>query len=318
LCAYVPTVPDANVYLAVGILVPLAAAGLLYRGWPQARWPLAFLLLWFALTLAPSLTVIIRRSASAPVADRYLYAPSVASCMLIAWAIASLARRQRLSGRWPIGIVTALSAVLGISAATYARVWADNFTFWSDVAAKVPHSGLSQRELGSALLARGQLDDAERTLQQALALPLAATDRAMAYSQLGLTYRRKGHFSDAIVVFESALRIAPHPALYHNLGMTLMAKAELAQRQGDSAAVLNDVRAARSALETALTVKDAPGGEIFLEQWDPAKTHALLGQVLNSLGDRDGAREHLQTALRLQPTGPVADVTRRYLEQVRP
>ena len=42
------------------------------------------------------------------------------------------------------------------------------------------------------------------------------------------------------------------------------------------------------------------------------------GFDLNSLGDRAGAREHLQIALRLQPTGPVADVTRRYLERIPP
>ena len=318
LCAYVPTVPDAAIYLAAGVLLPLAAAVLLYRAWGQARWPLAFLLAWFALTLAPSLTVIVRRSASAPVADRYLYVPSVASCMLVAWAIVSVTRRQRLSVRWPLGIVAILSAVLGISAATYARVWTDNFTFWSDVAAKVPQDALAHRQLALALLDRGQLDDAERTLQQALALPSDAEGRVMAYSNLGVIYRRKGRFTDAIGAFESALRIAPHPALYHNLGMTLMAKVEQEQRQGDTASVLNDVRQARSAFETALTLQDGPGGQTFLQEWDPAKTHALLGQVLNSLGDRAGAREHLQTALRLEPTGPIADVTRRYLEKVPP
>lgn len=318
LCAYIPTVPDATIYLAAGVLLPLAGAGLLYRASPQARWPLAFLLVWFALTLAPSLTVIVRRSASAPVADRYLYVPSVASCMLVAWAIFSVTRRQRLSARWPLGIVAALSAVLGISTATYARVWTDNFTFWSDVAAKVPQNALAQRQLASALLERGQLDDAERTLQQALALPSDAEGQVMGYSNLGLIYRRKGRFTDAVEAFEAALRITRHPSLYHNLGMTLMAKAEQDQRQGDTAAVGKDVRQARSALETALTLEDMPAGQTFLQDWDPAKTHALLGQILNSLGDKAGAREHLQIALRLQPTGPVADVTRRYLEQVRP
>jgi hypothetical protein len=101
LCAYVPTVPDAAIYLAAGVLLPLAGAGLLYRAWRQARWPLVFLLVWFALTLAPSLTVIVRRSGSAPVADRYLYVPSVATCISSS-AVVSATRRQRLSARWPL------------------------------------------------------------------------------------------------------------------------------------------------------------------------------------------------------------------------
>jgi len=318
LCAYVPTVPDGAIYLAAGVLVPLAAAALLYDAPPAMRRRLAFLLLWFALTLAPSFTVIVRRSGSAPVADRYLYVPSVASCMLLAWAILSLARRARWPERWTLGAVAVLAAVLGIDAATYARVWADNFTFWSDVAGKAPHSALAQGELARALLDRGQLGDAERTLRQALALPSDPEGRVMAYSNLGLIYRRTGRFSDAVDAFESALRIAPHPSLHHNLAMTFMAMAEQEQRQGNAATALDHVRQARSALEAALTLQAAPGGQTFLQQWDPAKTHVLLGQVLNSLGDRAGAREHLQTALRLEPSGPVADVARRYLEQVRP
>jgi tetratricopeptide (TPR) repeat protein len=318
LCAFIPTVPDAAIYLAAGVLSPLATVALLYRAWPRARWPIAFLLLWFAFTLAPSLTVIVRRSASAPVAERYLYVPSVASCMLVAWAIVSVARRQGLSMRWTLSFVAALAAVLGTGTAMYARVWADNFTFWSDVAAKVPQSALAQRELASAQRDRGQLDDAERTLKQALALPSDADGRVMAYGNLGSIYRRQGRLTEAVEAFESDLRITPHPVLYHNLGMTLMEKAEQDQRQGDTATVLNDVRQARSALETALTFQDVPGGQIFLQDWNPAKTHALLGQILNSLGDRAGAREHLQTALRLEPTGPVADTTRRYLAQIPP
>jgi tetratricopeptide (TPR) repeat protein len=200
----------------------------------------------------------------------------------------------------------------------YARVWTDNFTFWSDVAGKAPQSALAQRQLALALLDRGQLDDTERALQRVLALPSDAEGRAMAYSTLGLTYRRAERFGDSIEAFESALRIAPHPALYHNLGMTLMAKAEQDQRQGDTASVGNDVRQARSAFEMALAAENAPDGQTYLQDWDPAKTHALLGQVLIALGDRAGARDHLQTALHLQPTGPVADVTRRQLEKLRP
>src|SRR5262249_10068592 len=158
----------------------------------------------------------------------------------IAWAIVWVTRRQRLSAGWPLGIVAALSAVLAIATATYAQVWADNFTFWSDVAAKVPDSALAQREIGAALLERNQLDDAERALPRSRALPLDPTDQAIAFSDLGLVYRRKGRFADSIEAFGSALRIAPHPALYHNLGMALMSKAEEDQRRGDPAAVLDD------------------------------------------------------------------------------
>jgi predicted negative regulator of RcsB-dependent stress response len=318
LSPYLPTVPESPIYLATAVLLPLLGAGLFLWLSNAARRRFVLLLAWFVLTLIPSLTVIVRQSGSAPVADRYLYVPSVATCLLIAWAIISAAQWRRVPLGWAFGLVAAVSAVLGVSTATYARVWSNNVTFWTEVASKVPQSALANRELARSLLEEGQLDDAERILRRALTLPSEAEGQVMAYSNLGLIYRRQQRFADAVGAFGTALRIAPHPALYHNLGMTLMAKAEEDQRRGDSAAVLDDVRGARSALESALTLEKRPGGESFLEQWDPAKTHALLGQVLLSLGDRAGAREHFEIALRLEPTGPIADVTRRYLAQIPP
>ncbi len=315
---YVSTVPDLAAYLVAGLLAPLGGAALLYRRWPQARWPLAFLFVWFALTLAPSLTVIARRSASAPVADRYLYVPSVASCMLLAWGIEAVARRYRLSAHWSLGIAAALAAGLGIDAAAYSRVWADNLSFWSDVVGKEPQNALAQRQLALALLDRGRLDEAERSLRAALTLPSDPPGQAMAFGNLGNIYRRQGRYADAIDAFNSGLRIAPHPVLYHGLGMTLMARAEQEQREGNAAAVQSDIQNARGALESALTFTGGTADQGFLTEWQPAKTHMLLGQVLWSLGDRSGAREHLETALRLEPAGPVADSARRSLQQIPP
>ncbi len=309
---YVPEVPEAVIYRVVGALTPIAIAALIALRWPASRWPMSFLALWFGLTLLPSLGVIVRTSASTPIADRYLYLPSVAGCVGIAWILHAVLRSR--SGGWFHAVVVVLVAVLGAQTLAYAQVWRDNVAFWSAAVADVPTSGLAQRELGSALLERGEIDAAERALVHALGRPLDGTNQSMAFSQLGLIYRRQQRWSEAIGAFESALSAAPHPGVYHNLGMTLMSRAEAAQRAGDSAAVGRDVRAARRAFEQALALEDAPGFAIVREQWDPAKTHALLGQVLIALGDRAAARDHLQQALRLQPVGPVADVTRRQLE----
>ena len=138
----------------------------------------------------------------------------------------------------------------------------------------------------------------------------------VAYGRLGLIYRRQGRLSQAMESYESALKLAPHPGLYHNLGMTLMSKAEEDQKQGNTAAVGEDVRKARAAFEKALSFENESEGTTYLAEWSPAKTHALLGQVLISLGDRAGARQHLQMALQMEPTGPIADVTRRQLQKV--
>jgi Flp pilus assembly protein TadD len=301
----------------VGTLIPLVGVVAIYRWWPASRWPAAFLLLWFVLTLVPAFTVMFRVSASAPIADRYLYLPSVATSVLIAWGFTAATRRLRLPG-----VATALTAgvtLIALTAATwsYQTVWRDDYAFWSAAAAAAPEDGLAQRELGSTLLALGRLDEAERVLSRALQLPADPTSAAMTHSNLGLVYRRLGKFDDAVAAMKAAIAIAPHPALYHNLGLTWMAKAEADQKAGNRAAVGGDVRSARDALDAALAFETSAPQRGMLEQWSPAKTHALLAQVLTALGDRAGARAHLEASLRLQPSGPMADTVRRQLDALR-
>jgi tetratricopeptide (TPR) repeat protein len=317
LCAYIPAVPADAGYLLAGLVALVLGGALIVFAWRRGRWPLAFLVAWFFMTLAPSLTVIVRRSASAPVADRYLYVPSVASCLLLGWAVVHVTRRLRLSARWTAATFAILSFILGVQALYYTRVWADDLSFWSDVAAKVPNDALPHRELATALLNRNRLSEADHELQRALATPSDATGQAMTYNQLGNLYRRLARYQEAEQAFEAGINLRPHPTLYHNLGMALMAHLEEEQRQGDQPAMRRDIARARDAFEQALRLGNVPGAAQGFPQWDAAKTHALLAQVLFSLGNRAGAREHLETALHLEPAGPAAEVTRQYLRKLK-
>jgi predicted negative regulator of RcsB-dependent stress response len=314
LCAYIPNVPASPIYLIAGLVIPMLAVVLVGLTWRRTEWAPAFLTVWFFLTLAPSLTVIVRRSASAIVADRYLYVPTVASCILGAWALVRLAQQRRLAPQWPAAAFVVLAGLFAFAVIPYSRVWSDNFTFWSDVAAKVPDDALPHRELASALINRGDLQGAEREFQRALASPSDREGQFMTYTNLGNLYRRLRRYDDAQHAFEAAMQLGAHPALYHNLGMALMSKIE--QEQADPAAVQRDIVKARDAFEQALTLGSRPGAPQAFLEWDGAKTHALLGQVLFSMGDRAGAREHLEAALRLEPNGPVADATRLYMRKL--
>ena len=325
LCAYVPEVPAAWPYAALGVVALALPAA--YAAWRPLRQRggrlLGLLAAWFFATLAPSLVVIMRRSASAPVADRYLYLPSVASCVMLSWALVRLVERCRrlpVKSGAPVAIapVALLAAAFAFHTVRYARIWTDDLSFWSDVAAKSPADALPHRELATALLQRGRLQEAESELLQALAGHSDAQGRAMTYNNLGNLYRRLGRYEDAQQAFAAGLGIVAHPTLYHNLGMLLMNKVEREQRAGDQAAVLRDIAQARAAFQHALQLGQRVAAISAFPPWDEAKTHALLGQVLFSLGDRAGAQTHLETALRLQPDGPVADTTRRYMQRLQP
>ncbi len=319
LCAYIPITPSAPPYLIAGMAALLAGGGLMILAWRRQRWQLTFLGLWCFTTLAPSLTVIVRRSASAPVADRYLYVPSVAIYMLMAWAVVAAGERYRIAPRWIAAPLVGLTLMFGVWAGRYTRVWADDLSFWTDVAAKVPDDAMPHRELGSVLLDRNRLDDAAREFERAAAIRSTPQDQAMTDNDLGLLYRRQGRYEDAERAFEAGIKLQPHPTLYHNLGMTLMAHLEVEQQQRDRAAMVRDIARARAAFEEALRLGSLGGTATpGFPQWDAAKTHALLGQVLFSIGDRNGAREHLETALRLDPAGPTAAITRQYMKKLTP
>ncbi len=140
----------------------------------------------------------------------------------------------------------------------------------------------------------------------------------MAASNLASAHRRAGDLQSALALLRGAVAEAPHPALFHNLGLTEMTAAEHAQRSGRTTEVVTHVLAARQAFERALSFLDSPVAGQYRPLWDPAKTHSLLGQVYWSLGEKDRAKEHLRAALRMAPTGPVAAATRQYWRQVLP
>jgi len=85
------------------------SGALAVTAWRRRNWATPFLVAWFFIMLAPSLTVIVRRSASAAIADRYLYVPSVASCILIAWGVVVLLRRWQAAPPWTAAVLIASS-----------------------------------------------------------------------------------------------------------------------------------------------------------------------------------------------------------------
>jgi hypothetical protein len=321
LSPFYASVPQSGIYLVLGLVLPFIV---IFAAWvaarrdtpASARTVLVCLIAWFVLTLAPSLFVIVRRSALNLLADRYLYTPSVASCLALAWFIIALARRI---GAQPGGAAAAICIValfFGAQARAYIPVWADDVSLWRAAAATELGAALPQRELATALMVTNQLDEAEKAFKAALELTSDPEGKVMLYSNLGNLYRRKSQYARAVDSFQKGIAIMPHPALLHNLGMTEIALASRADIAGEKDLAATHALNARDAFQHALKIGQTPGADHAFFQWEPAKTHALLGQVLFSLGDRTGARRHLETSLQLEPQGPIADVTRQYMQKV--
>jgi hypothetical protein len=302
--AYVPAVPAGAAYAIGGLLcVGLGVATALWC-WRKGEVVPVFLVAWVGLTMLPSLGVIVRRSASAPVAERYLYVPSVGAVLLLAWG---LTRVRPPARRYAVGALVLLAVAGGVRSVQRTRVWADDLVFWTDVAAKSPGDALPHRELGNAYLRRNQLDAAERAFATALAAGADREGMVMTYNNLGNVRLRRGDLDAADAAFTTGLDLYPHPFLYNGRARVAIRRAELAQARGDGAEALRQVRAAGEALTRALAA-------------DPRdyRNHVLLGQVLFNLGERAAARRHLEMALEIEPRGAVADTARQFLRQLGP
>ncbi len=209
LSPYSPHLPAGISYLAAGVVtlfVGTLAAG---WGWSRGSGPLTYLVAWFFLTLAPSLLVIVRRSASALIADRYLYAPSVAACLLVAWALLALTRRWKASDLPAMALTAGVAALFILQTRSYTRVWTDNLSFWRAASGRETADALPLRELGIALLERNRLQEAEEKLLAAAALPENSESRGMTLSNLASLYRRQGRIDEAIHTLERAIAVAP-------------------------------------------------------------------------------------------------------------
>ncbi len=93
----------------------------------------------------------------------------------------------------------------------------DRLSFWSNAAAKSPHSPLAHRNLGAMYYLAGLPDKAEPEYRKALELnPL----EPMAHNNLGLIYASRGNFKDAEEEYKKELAINPaYDDVHFNLGV---------------------------------------------------------------------------------------------------
>jgi hypothetical protein len=167
---------DAATLGAVAAVLVALAVGLVAL---RYRPVLAFSILWFFVWLAPTNSVLPRLDL---VNDRQLYVA------LIGPAFGAARLLLRLTPRvvqWPLVPLI----VLGLAYATHVRnqVYANEVTFWADVARKSPHNARAFSNLGHAFALECRKADAEEAFKVALAL-----DPQLYQAAVNLTRLRAG------------------------------------------------------------------------------------------------------------------------------
>jgi tetratricopeptide (TPR) repeat protein len=246
------------------------------------------------LTLAPSLAIL-WKIPDAPVAERYLYLPSVGLCLLAGDLVARLwaavpARAARL------GIGAAIAALLLAAAIGTVRrnpVWHDDVALWEDTEPKSQVSGMAARSVGTAYQQASRAADARAAFERALGRRNSRRGLQTVYNNLGTLAMYDGDYAAAQRYYESALASNPSADTMFNLGLAILHAGE------------RTPAAAQAALPHYQRAQAASPHDPDIE--------AGLADAYQILGQSDRARQHARRALDLGAQGQTAESLRAML-----
>lgn len=276
----------------------------------------AFSLLWIFATLGPAVLIAIYPLAATRYAERFLYVPSAAFCLLLGYVIV---RGGRLTGRrW------AAAAVGGLLCASYVivtvkdqKIWQDEITFWEAVIKKSPDQLVPRVNYGEALRRYGRADEAIHQHSALLDLNIKGSQRGKSYAaiSLALDYIDKGEYRKAEEYLDTAVKYDPGIEAKYNYyrGYIYMKQ--------------DDIYSARPYLEKAIELQPVYPQALYLLgvfYWSEAEKNydmyglcirsleraveqdkgfiaarLLLAQAYNAVGEKEKARNQIETVLRL-------------------
>lgn len=303
LAAYYPHPTELDVPRALGAVLLLGAVSVgavrLRRGHPYLLWGW----LWYLGTLVPVIGIV--QVGAQSMADRYTYVPLVGLLVVLVWgASAALARHRE---RLPV-LGVAVLLVCGLLTHRQVGYWRDTETLFRHTLSVTERNPVAHGILGTALSARGEVDEAIQHLRRAVEL---RPDLARAHNNLGNALFRSGRVEEAIPHYEEAIRLSPgRPSTYNNLGSALLRAgrpSEAIERLREALELAPDLPEAHNNLASAL---DAAGRvdeaiaeyrEALALRPDDVPTLNNLAATLFEVGRLDEAIVRFRAALELRP-----------------
>ena len=190
-----------------GYLFVLVLFAIVSRTWrsPAGR-PIAFGLLWFAIALAPTSSVV---PFSEVMNEHRVFFPYVGLTLAVVWA-AMLAVRRVAGGearqtRLAVAAAVAVLAALGVSTWSRNRIWQTEETLWRDVTEKSPANGRGLMNYGLTRMRQGDYAGARASFVKAAAL---LPNYSTLEINLGIVAGALGQRGDADAHFRRALELA--------------------------------------------------------------------------------------------------------------
>ncbi len=175
-----------------------------------------FVLLFYLAGLLPVINVLGSTNivGSRLLSEHYLYIPAMGFCVLLAYALVSLARGFLKTASLLAGLIIFIFSLLVMTSNTHYK---DEIVFYNYLLKIDPGYNLIRTNLGNAYYKKGDFSEAARQAQLVLSSEPGAWD---AYLLLGNIYRASGDLSRAEVYYKKTILLNPASALaFNNLAL---------------------------------------------------------------------------------------------------
>ncbi|MDB6025375.1 MAG: Tetratricopeptide 2 repeat protein [Verrucomicrobiales bacterium] len=294
---------------------------------------------WFVGTLVPVIGIV--QVGAQAMADRYSYIPSIGIFLAVAWFGKELAKKKASWNSKIVTIAVVTVGCCVVLTAKQIPHWRSTATLFKQALAVTENNYVAHNNLGSALMQEHAMEEALQEYEKALVLKddlfeahygaavvldkqgkreraaehyraaiLIRPDNAAAHDNLGSILLNLGQTEEAIRAFKDAIAADPNYAEPHyNLGVAL-AKIDADQsilEYSNAVRLRPDYADARNNLGVALVGQRKYESaaeqlqEVVKLRFDDAEAHFNLSFVMSKLGRTNEAKEHYETAFRLNP-----------------
>jgi protein O-mannosyl-transferase len=176
---------------------------------------ITFIISWFFITLIPFSNILPLRII---MAERYLYLPSFAFCLLIGILINQIYNLKQINRSKLMAIILSIILIASFSIVTIKRNtdWKDDMTLWKKTVNTSPLSSEAHDNLGFSYERAGDIDKAINEFKKSVELN---PSNYKAYTNLGTSYAQKENLELATVYLEKAIGIEPYYKAYNYLGL---------------------------------------------------------------------------------------------------
>lgn len=267
LVPYTGPITLSNPYFYLPVVAILALATLTTLTLARTRL-IAFSLLFYLLTLAPTFTNYAKAGMAYMASDRYGYIPSIGIFFLVATLLYRF--KARYSAHLPVTVICCLiSVVFAALSNQQSLTWKNSETLYRHTLRIYPDAHAAQNNIGKIHASRGEYDIAKEYYDAAHAIhPTAET-----YYNFGLMYAAQGRKDLAREHYLNALELTPTHAQTHvNLGGML----------AEEGRTLEAIAHFQSAVETKpeFLIAHLNLGHLYLELDRLAEAKAAYSKVL--------------------------------------